>query len=69
MGQDYFVMKTFFSSLTRSPRCQNMSPELQSCYILGIGLICVYGEVGVVIYVGVYTRLLPKTKETVFRSP
>ena len=46
-----------------------MSPELQSCYILGIGLICVYDEVGVVIYVGVYTRLLPKTKETVFRSP
>ena len=53
MGQDYFVMRTIFSSLTRSPRCQNMSPELQSCYILGIGLICVYDEVGVVIYVGV----------------
>ena len=46
-----------------------MSPELQSCYILGIGLICVYDEVGVVIYVGVYTRLLPQTKETGLRSP
>ena len=32
------------------------SPKLQSCYILGIGLICVYDEVGVVIYVGVTTK-------------
>ena len=33
-----------------------MSPELQSCYIFGIGLIFVYDEVGVVIYVGLNTR-------------
>lgn len=46
-----------------------MSPELQSCHIFGIGLICVYDEMGVVIHqLGLILGLiLPKAKETVFK--